>query len=51
MTDQNTSRKVIPANYSEQDTRMAKWIFFGFMLLGFTLLALMALPQFLQAGK
>lgn len=46
MTSENTNQTAIPTH--DQDTRLAKWIFFGLLLLAGSLLAIMAGPRILE---
>ena len=50
MSDQHTPRRqMIPANFSDSDAAMAKWIVAGFVVLVGGLIAVMAVPGILQA--
>jgi hypothetical protein len=46
MTNENTNQTAVAA--SDDDTRLAKWIFFALLLLAGSLLAIMAGPRILE---
>jgi hypothetical protein len=50
MTDQEPKRpQMIPANFSDSDAAMAKWIVAGFAVIVGALLMLMASPRIMEA--
>jgi hypothetical protein len=40
---------MVPANFSDSDTAMAKWIMLGFAVLAGGLIVLMAVPRIMDA--
>ncbi len=50
MSEQKPRSQMIPANYSDKDAAMAKWIMLGFAVIAGGLIALMAFGGML-AGK
>jgi hypothetical protein len=50
MSEQKPRSQMIPANYSDKDAAMAKWIILGFIVIAGGLIALMAFGSML-AGK